>query len=212
MRSRVIIIGVLAAVSGGAWGCGDDGGDPPDTNGGGGKCPALQACGGDPVADWNVQEVCVGDPEALFEAAVNQPECKEALKSSSPIDASGTYKLTADKKLTSAIKLSGTGTFLFNDACVKALGVATSAAAECSKIQTELAKQSGVKSATCTAKAPNCECVVGLESDLTGSGTYTVADNKITVMGLVQPYCVKGNELTLQSTSQGVTTTFKMTK
>lgn len=127
-------------------------------------------------------------------------------------EASGTYKLTSDKKVMSNIKMSGTGTFLFNDACVKALGVANSAASECSKIQSELSKQSGVKSATCTAKAPNCECVVGLEQDLTGSSTYTVADNKITVMGVAQPFCVKGNELTLQSTSNGVTATFKMTK
>jgi hypothetical protein len=211
MRSRVIIIGVLAAVSSGAWGCGgDDGGDTPPN--GGGNCPAVQACGGDPVGDWSSDDVCVSDPDKLFEGAVNQPECKDALTDSSAIDTSGTYSLTADKKVNSDIKLSGTGTFLFNDACVKALEVAQSAAAECSKIQAELSKQSGVKSATCTAKAPNCECVMSLETALKGMSTYTVADNKITVMGVAQPFCVQGSKLTLQSTANGVTTTFTMSK
>ena len=214
MRSRVFTICVLAAVSSGAWGCGGDDADSSGNTGGsgGGNCPSLTACGGDPVGDWTVNSACVSDPEKLFQSAVNQPECKDALKDSTTPEASGTYKLTADKKVMSDIKMSGTGTFLFNDACVKALNLGSSASTECSKLQSELGKQSGVKSATCTAKAPNCECVVGLETDVTGSSTYTVADNKITVMGAAQPFCVKGNELTLQTMSNGVTATFKMTK
>jgi hypothetical protein len=216
MRSRIILIGVLAAVSSGAWGCGDSGDDAKPGNtagmGGGGDCPALKACGGDPVGDWTVDDVCVANPGGLFEATVNQPDCKNALKETGPISATGGYNLTADKKAVSTISVSGSGTFLFNDACVKALGVAQSAASECSKIQTELGKQSGVKSATCTAKAPNCECVVNLTTSLMGMGTYTVADNKLTVNGVAQPFCVEGGKLTIEPTSAGVTAKFTMSK
>jgi hypothetical protein len=161
---------------------------------------------------WNVDEACVSNPGGLFEATVNQPECKNALTDTGPVDASGGYNLTADKKAVSTISVSGSGTFLFNDACVKALGVAQSAATDSSKIQAELGKQSGVKSATCTVKAPNCECNISLTLSLAGMGTYSVADNKLTVGSLVQPFCVKDNKLTLQSTSMGVTATFTMSK
>ena len=211
MRSRIRIIGVLAAV---LCACGGDDGDDGGTGGtgGSGKCPAFSACGGDPVGDWTANEVCVSDPDALFKQAVNQPECKNALKSSSDADASGDYKLGADKKAVSTIVVSGTGVFSFDDACVKALSVATSAASECSKVQTELAKASGVKSATCTAKAPNCECNVSLEMSLGGMGNYTVNGDKLTVNNLVQPFCVQGNTLKLQTTSMGVTAFFTLTK
>jgi hypothetical protein len=215
MRSRIIIIGVLAAVSSGALGCGDDSDSTNGNNAGSGgsdDCPAFTACGGDPVGDWKVDDACVANPDALFEMTVNQPECKGALKGTEGIEASGGYNLTMDKKAMSTISISGTGTFLFTDACVKALQVAQSAAGECSKIQSELGKQSGVKSATCTVKAPNCECVVSLTQSLMGMGTYSVADNKLTVGPLVQPFCVKDNKLTLQSTSNGVTVTFTMSK
>lgn len=215
MRSRIRIVGVLAAV---LCACGGD--DSDDHGGhagsggsaGGGECPALQACGGDPVGDWTVDSVCVSDPSALFQAAINQPACKSALTSTSDVDASGSYKLGMDMKAVSTIVVSGTGQFSFDDACVKALGVAQSAAGECSKIQTELGKTSGVKSATCMAKAPKCDCTVSLETSLAGSGMYTVANNKITVNGMMQPFCVQTNKLSIETSANGVSSTFKMSK
>src|SRR5262245_2713327 len=119
MRSRFRIIGVLAVV---LSACGGDDGD--DSNGGGGgtggggKCPSFTACGGEPVGNWTAEDVCVSDPGAFFQMAVNQPACKNALKDSTDPEASGSYNLGADKKANSTIVVSGTGTFSFDDACV----------------------------------------------------------------------------------------------
>ena len=216
MRSRAILIGVLAAVSSGTWSCGGDDSDSTPSNnaghGGSEDCPALQACGGDPVGDWKVDDVCLANPEDLFDAFANQPECKNSLTHTEPIEASGGYNLGSDKKAVSTISVKGSGTLSFNDACVKALGVGQSASGDCTKVQAELAKQSGVKSATCTVKAPNCECNLALEVALAGMGTYSVSGDKLTVNGTAQPFCVKDGKLTLESTSNGVTAKFTMSK
>lgn len=220
MRLRAIRLGVLAAVSGLVLACGgdDDGGEGTAGRngsagtGGGDTCTALKPCGGDPVGDWTVEDVCVKEPQKLFAAAINQPACSAALKSTDNIVGSGIYQLGADKNAMSTISVSGTAEFSFNDGCVKALAIAQSAASECSKVEAEFKKQSAVKSAVCAAAGSNCDCTIMSDLSFAGNGSFTVSNNQIMVRGLTQPFCVAGDTLSLESTQSGTTLTFTLKK
>jgi hypothetical protein len=228
MRLRAIRLGVLAAVSGLVLACGGD-----DSSGGGGSsagraangggagsagsgsgatCTALKPCGGDPIGNWTVEDLCVKEPQKLFAAALNQPACSAALKSTKNIVGTGMYQLGADKNATSTISVSGTAEFSFNDGCVKALAIAQSAASECSKVEAEFKKQSAVKSAVCAAAGGNCDCTIMSDLSFAGNGSYTVSNNQIMISGLTQPFCVAGNTLTVESMQAGSTLTFTLKK
>ena len=212
MRSRAIKVGVLAAILGCFVACGGDDGEDPPANPSLGDCPKLEACGGDPVGEWKVDGICVGNPEAFVESLVNAPACKGALKSTDDITGSGTYSVKADKSASSAITVNAVGMFSFTDACVKELKVAQSAAGECAKVQDELEKQESVESATCAAAGANCDCTVNSSQEFTGMGSYTVSGNNLNVNNLSQPFCVAGSEMKLQTTSMGVTVQLTLTK
>jgi hypothetical protein len=215
MRLRAISLGVLAAVSGLVLACGgdDSGGDTGGAgSGGGNSCPAAKTCGGDPAGDWTVDSVCVSNPDMLFAATVNQPACSSALKSVKNVDGSGSYKLGTDKNAMSTISVSGIGQFSFTDACVKALGIAQSAASECSKVKDEFSKQSAVKNATCTATGGNCDCSIESTIPLAGMGSYTVSGSNLMVSGATQQFCVESSMLTIQAKQSGTTLTFTLTK
>ncbi len=211
MRLRATRLGVLAAVSGLLLSCGGDDGEDPPGETPSGKCP-IDACGGDPAGTWKVDDLCVSDEQKLFAATVNQAACSTALKSVENVSGSGEYKLGADKNAMSSIVVSGTGKFSFTDACVKALGVGSSAATDCAKIEGEFKKESAVKSATCAAAGANCDCAITSDISLAGTGSYTVSNNQITVSGLTQPFCVEGNKLELQATRSGTTLSFTLSK
>jgi hypothetical protein len=221
MRLRAIRLGVLAAVSGLVLACGgDDSGDEPRAGSSGGgagtssgpSCTALKACGGDPVGNWTVDDLCVTNPQKLFAATVNQPACESALKSTKDVKGTGMYQLGADKNAMSTISVSGTAEFSFTDACVKALAIAQSAASECSKVEAEFKKQSAVKSAVCSAAGSNCDCTISSDLSFAGDGSYTMSNNQLMVRGLTQPYCVAGNKLTIETAQSGSTLTFTLSK
>jgi hypothetical protein len=218
MRSLAIGIGVPALGLVLAFGCGGDDGSRDGANGAAGssaeKCPALNACGGDPVAEWAIDSVCVGNQDKLFSQLVNAPECAGALKSTRDVRAGGSYKLGADMSAVSNISVSGSGDFVFNDACVKALNVAQSAAADCSKIEAAFTKDasSPIKSASCKAQGADCACTVMSVIPLNATSKYTLKDNAILVDSFTQPFCVEAGKITLQTTDRGVTLTFTGTK
>lgn len=211
MRLRAIRVGVLAAVAGLLLACGgDDGGDDPP-GGNSGKCP-IDACGGDPVGTWKVDDICVSDEQKLFAATVNQAACQSALQSVENVSGSGEYMLGADKNAMSSIVVSGTGKFSFNDACVKALGIGSAAATDCSKVEAEFKKESAIKSVTCAAAGANCDCTIATDISLAGMGSYTVSGKQLMVRGLTQPFCVEGNMLEIQATQSGTTVTISLSK
>jgi hypothetical protein len=213
MRSRAIRMGMLAATILGCFAaCGGDDGEepqgPPDL----GDCPKLEACGGDPVGEWTVGDICVANPAAFVESLVNDKACASALKSTRDVTGTGTYSVKADKTASSAITVSAVGEFEFTDACVKALGVAQSAASECATVQAELEKQEVVESASCTAMGATCNCTVMSEQEFTGMGSYTVAGTNLNINNLTQPFCVAGSTMKLQTTSNEVTVQLSLTK
>lgn len=213
MRSRAIRMGVLAAMSSCFLSCGGD--DDSTSNGNDlGDCEAVEACGGNPVGDWTVDEVCVSDPKKLFAALVGDQACASSLTDVGDITGSGNYNLRDDMMAVSTLVVAATAEFAFTDACVKAIGIANSAASECAKIQTELTSDpsSGVKSATCAASGSTCNCTIASEVSLAGDGSYTVSGNNISIRNLTQPFCVSGNNLELQTTTMGVTSTLKLHK
>lgn len=214
MRLRAIKLGVLAAVLGLGLGCG---GDDDDTGGDGngnsnGNCPAFKSCGGDPTGNWTSDDVCVSNPEKVFAATVNQAACSSALKSVKDVGTSGEYQLGSDKNFNSSIVVSGTANFSFSDACIKALGIGTSAAGDCSKVQSEFMKQNGVKSASCSASGGNCDCEITSDLGEPSKGSYAVSGTNITASGVAEPFCVSGNELKLQLSQGGTTLTFTLSK
>lgn len=213
MRLRAIKLGVLAAVTVFVVACGgDDGDDDGSGSPMNGNCPAFKACGGDPTGDWTADEVCVSNPEKVFAATVNQAACSSALKSVKDVGASGDYSLGADKMFNSSIIVSGTASFSFSDACIKALGIGSSAASDCSKVQSEFSKQSGVKSATCSASGGNCDCEITSDLGDPSKGSYTVSGSNITAANVSEPFCVSGGDLKLQLSQGGTTLTFSLSK
>lgn len=213
MRLRAIKWTVLAAVASFIWACGgDDSDDGAAGSGGGGGMCSIKACGGDPVGEWTVTDVCVSNPSKLFAATVNADACSAALKSATGIDGSGGYKLGADKNAMSSIVVSGTAMFSFNDACAKALGIGEVAATDCAKIQDAFKKEKATKSATCAAAGANCDCTIASDISLAGSGSYTVSGTEITISSLKQPFCVEGNKLQIETTQSGASLSFTLTK
>jgi len=213
MRSvlvKISVLSVLSSVAGSASSCGGDDA-PPGGSGSGASCPAFTACGGDPVGNWTVSDVCAANLEQVFGAVVSQPACSNALMRTRDIEATGSYMIGADKQASSALTLSGTGEFLFNDACVQALGLGDSAAGQCAAIQGQFMSTAGA-SASCTVAGADCGCTISLQTPLNGSGSYSVANDKLVVDALEQPFCVEGNKLTIQTSAFGLTATFTFTK
>jgi hypothetical protein len=218
-------VGVLAAVFSvsSLAACGGDDGSDDDSRGGTGgggsagsagggsrSCDTFKACGGDPVGEWTVKDVCFDNPGEVLAETLGGT-CASAFKSTE-VKGSGTYAIGADMQASSMITLTATTILGFNDACVKSLGLTGTAAAECEDLEVQFKANKDFSSATCAASGALCDCTLETTTKITEAGAYTIAGNTITVKGLEQAFCASGNTLTIQADIDGAEGSVVLTK
>lgn len=178
---------------------GADGGSPSDgaspsdaapapPGDGGGSCPALAPCGGNVVGTWTVQSGCVVTIPPV-------PSCPQATQRET-MQVSGTVTFRADGTYSVSTVLGLTRTVGLPASCL--------GGTDCAGLQSSLASQSGVRSATCTAAAPSgCTCTeVFAPQPNNDTGTYATVGTSITSpSGPAEPYCVQGTALQWQDTN-----------
>ena len=183
--------------------CGDDDSSP----GGGGDCGSFSACGGDLVGDWEVQDVCFENPEALFTGAVDEPACDDAFRGLD-VDASGSYSFGDDGNGSSSVTLSMTIDTRWTEACISAIanGAEVDINEACDALQTEYMGQAEFEAADCSVSGTACNCLLtAAERTVTGMGTYRVQGNALVDADGNNPFCVEGDTLTLSISAEGLT-------
>ena len=163
----------------------------------GGSCGKVQACGGDVTGTWKVAGAC-GD-----EGVMSVSSCPAATGTASETW-SGTLTFNADMTYTTSLTVSGTATTNYPQSCLTAGGTTVSCAQLGQGLEMEIMANPGMfQSAHCTGAA-SCVCTFMVSSQpMIDSGTYTISGTELATSGTVgsRPYCVKGNDLHLLTTT-----------
>lgn len=174
-----IILGFVAVVAAGCEGDAD-----------GGSCGKVAACGGNIVADWSIEDICL---EGAFETAFSCPTAKLDI---SGLSLTGTVSYKADGTYSAATTTGGTMKMTLPEACFSQGGVV----ADCAKIAADANEDKKFETVTCAAAGKGCSCTFALKTESgLETGTYVTAGNALTETSdgdsNVSGYCVKGNEL-----------------
>jgi hypothetical protein len=190
----------------GPAGCG---GSRGDAGADAGSCDMLDACGGDVVGSWSVQSLCFANAEVLFAAALDEPMCEGAIKSSQ-VHASGTYVYGKDGSASADVVYSIEFGTLWSAACLSALAgqSVTPDAAQCAGLQQQYENLPEIDSAPCRLQGNACACSISTGENVTTTpGSYSVKGNTLQQGDDNSPYCVQGDTLTILRTSGGLTGT-----
>ncbi len=172
------------------------------------SCESVTACGGDPVGVWFAQSSCL-PISGIADLGGLGVGCEEGAISGE-IEVTGNFTVNADGSISDNTSTSGEVNIELEPPCLNVSGTVT----ECSKIGIPLAS-AGFDMVECvdsTTTTGGCTCTgtftqsggMGyiLAFNATTSGTYTSANNTLTVSGtsyaanletLDYSYCVDGN-------------------
>jgi hypothetical protein len=177
----------------------------------GGQCPAAPPCGGGiPTGTWEVASACVTQAPPKEAGDCGTTGGKYYARSTYSI--SGTVTFTGDRYV-AAEKLHATTYLTYPAACLAAINQAqpTATFANCAEIQTGLNKnaKAGEPTWACAGSlSEGCSCVIMATLPLDATGTVTVDGTKITFKGdnatkppVAEDFCIKGNVLTVSSSS-----------
>ncbi len=204
----------LVALGGIAWGCSSS-----NSSGGAAACSAAAPCGGTVDGTWTLDSVCVeGNLVAAMNATSGLPAACSSLFQSATLSGSGTVTF-ANGTETDNITQNMTATAVYTPACASAAAGATVtlSASVCSTLQSTMAGQSGVSSASCSFSSGNCNCSLVYQTVNATSQSYSVSGSTITFTNGDNPidYCVSGATLTasqVQTNLNGVTLVSKLHK
>jgi len=200
--------GHAGASSNGAAGSSSSGaGNSAGAANSGSACPAVTPCGGDPVGDWAIKQMCIGTAMAAASAA-----CPGATQTLSPITATGTLSFTADGNTTSSAVISFTETAQLPASCYTE--------ANCTTLLAALSADSTVTNAQCNYDADTgCTCSLASTQPTMSSGTYQVQGTTLSITSATNGktendgFCVSGNTLTLINVNaSGLASTAILTK
>ncbi len=213
---------LVLCLSFGLYACGDDGegegaaggsagGAGEGGAGGGGEDVALMcgdpACGGDLTGSWNLTEACTTPDAAEGFAEM----CPEASQTAGETSVSGTIVFNEDGTFTRMSAFSGSATVNIPTSCLMGL--------TCDIISSFLTEAGG----SCSAgAADSCDCTLTFEDeDTSGSGTYTIEGNTVT---MVEPddegmdeattldFCARASSAVVVGTGDDVGTSFLLTR
>jgi hypothetical protein len=191
------LIGLFAALS--CAGCGG-------SSSGSGTCSSVTGCGGDLTGTWTISSACA-EPEDL-----TQPEaCGNVAAHLSLLDATGTITFNADGTESQSIVVVALESLTFPTSCLPS-------ATQCDAATATVAAQPDTTDASCSFSTAGCTCSGEVTASTSASGTYQISGTSVIVTAAgespdTDPYCVSGNELTLQSTDgNGDTTTITATR
>ncbi|MBN1656193.1 MAG: hypothetical protein JXA30_20660 [Deltaproteobacteria bacterium] len=182
---------------------GCNGGDSGE-NGGGGKC-AVEACGGDVVGDWEIESICLENPEKFVSLAGMPSECSDMFKS---FEASPEGTITFGEKGTgkAEISLAFDIEVSITESCLKAMGGSSVSELYCSLLESGLTDSGEFREASCEVTSNHCDCLVTTtEHSISSGGAYRVDGEHISDdSGEKAPFCVSGDTLEMGGESHGV--------
>ena len=165
----------------------------------------MDLCGGNVEGTWKVEGVCADwhkDPASTA-------SCPTA-SSVSNVQTSGTMTY-ADGTYSTQLVLDGTVALTFPASCIT--GVTS-----CASLDSVFTTDIGYESGSCSGD-PKTSCTCNgrlLSQPIRGSGTYTTSGTALTrvLNGKTETaaFCVQGNTLSIQETSDKVTNTITATK
>ena len=156
-------------------------GDPSDD---GARCGTFEACGGDIVGTWGIEESCAG------------LQASEACPQSTPLysryNRTGTYEFGESGELVMTQRTRSSFHWNVPLSCFPGYG--------CTSLESLLASD-GVGTdadATCSDQGDSCSCDVVSTVEETFSGTYEVDGSHLAFSnGVEYDFCVDGSELAL---------------
>lgn len=164
------------------------------------ECGTFDACGGEPVGTWNVRSVCVQD--ALNIATRGLQNCADLLVAYERT-ASGTVALLPDGTLEMDLTIEGTQELRLHDACAERIYGGVASDEVCATYEEQLNGNANEPAASCALDGDACACDVAITNSLMFSGTFTVEDNTIQDGSGPAPFCVDGDELTIEYGTAG---------
>jgi hypothetical protein len=157
--------------------------------GGNPSCDATPAgCGGDLVGTWNIEVICgFEDGTSLL-----TDYCPTATQTYTEVTSVGSITFVDDGSFTQSFETTQLSDVVTPAACFMA--------SDCAGVQAGFSLLEGV-SATCSGRPDACECEVTEVITLDMGGTYTVADNNVTLVTMdgmaTAPYCVADDRMDL---------------
>lgn len=160
-------------------------------------CEALDACGGDPVGNWQVVETC--NPSSPLRESM----CDGGVVSfeQTGLEVQGSLSIGADGAATLSTSSRETREIVVPDAC---------GGTDCAALEDDYGNPgAGSARAQCTSSDGACRCSVELVIPRTSASvTWTVSNSTLTLegSGLSFPfeYCRQGAELRLRSEGLGL--------
>lgn len=169
-----------------------------------GECGTFTACGGDPVGEWDLVSMCLYDVQALGNSGVDQPECQNVFRGVD-YNVTGSFMMDASGNATIELSANMDFDFVYNQACVTALGGPQLTSAECASLEESLVQStdSPFEGGACTFSPGQCSCLVTYMPIMdSSSGTLTQkGDTLVNSSGEAESFCIKGDTLELTSTS-----------
>jgi len=159
-------------------------------------CPAFEACGGDIVGTWTIQNLCSDDLVQIVRSSIFQPECLDGVLSVTA-DASGSEVFDSAGTNESSRTLSLEAHSLWTLECLQAMndGQPVELGDACAESARVSALAPQTLYATCDVVGDACDCMSGLEIELGGSRSYQVSGPQLAIEGLKHEYCVSGDTL-----------------
>lgn len=159
-------------------------------------CPGFTACGGDPVGDWTISEVC-GLP--LDEEPID--DCPGGTSQIVAVKFTGTFAIRANGTYTSAGTTMSSQKMSIPPACIPSI---SNAPITCAQLQTVVAAADpvNIQGVACANRQQGgCDCTLTfVEMPVTTTGTWMRNGNALTLTAAgddpqTTQYCVQGNRL-----------------
>ncbi len=160
----------------------------------------AQACGGDPLGSWVIEEVC-GDGRIRSELISG---CPGATLNSSDVSGTGTLQFFPNGEYLFSQVLQGNLTTQVPPQCSVGIGIS------CATIQMGLVFD-GFTGTVCTTSASGCQCSWSGSNSANETGSYTVEADRIQMLpDVINPYealhCVSNGVLQFSAQGTGYVT------
>lgn len=150
------------------------------------RCGSFEACGGDIVGTWGIEESCAG-----LQAT---EECPQSAALYSRYNRTGVYEFSESGELTLTQRTRSSFHWNVSLSCFPGYG--------CASLES-LLSYDGVGTdadATCSDQGDSCSCDVTSSVEEMFTGTYEVDGSRVVFSNDVEyDYCVDGTELSLKS-------------
>lgn len=165
----------------------------------------FSPCGGDALGEWEIQSLCVDNPENMFSMTGMPPECSDVFRAAI-FYPSGRFILREDQIAQANIVFTADLEVAFSGSCLLALGGYRPPSQVCAELEASYIYSSDIDGAECHTSSDACLC------QLTSSEISLALEDGYRVQGIEMLFddgtrdlfCVSGEILTIREESSGV--------